>query len=332
MVTAGTKAIGRQWGEQVASYIPYLIVGAILLLAPPFVTPYVRSLMIKILIFAIFAMSLNLIFGYTGLFSLGHAAYFGVAAYASAILTVHYGIESFWLTGAAGILMAAIVAGILGVIALRVSGIYFLFVTMALGELLSSIALKWQSMTGGTSGLIGVPYPDIGLPFTMNATSFYYFVFIVFAICFLLMRRLVNSPFGHALQGIREDELRAQGLGYNTWLYKYIAFIIAGFFAGVAGTLFAPFSGTLVPSHLGVMTSTLVMLMVIIGSDRVFFGPILGTAIVLSLQYFASIYIPARWPMILGGVFVISVFFFRQGVSIYLVKLWNKVSDNLWKR
>jgi branched-chain amino acid transport system permease protein len=306
-------------------FVSYLIVGAILVIMPLLLSPYFHSMMTQILIFSIFAMSLNFVFGYTGLFSLGHAAYLGVAGYGSAILVLRYGVKSFWLAAPAGILMAVVLAAIFGILALRVAGIYFLFTTLALGELVASVALKWRSMTGGTNGLTGIPYPDLGLPFTMNANSFYYFALIIFAVSYFLMYRLINSPFGLALQGIRDDETRAQCLGYNTWLYKYVAFIISGFFAGVAGVLFAPFSGTLVPSHLGVMTSTLVMLMVIIGSDRIVFGPVVGATVVLFLQYSASIYAPARWPFILGGVFVLSVMFLRQGISVHLVRFWSKV-------
>jgi len=307
-----------------ATYI--VAVGLVLLVLPLFIPTYLQGIMTKALIFAIFAMSLNLLTGYTGLFSLGHAAYFGVAAYTSGVLMAHYGVESFWLVAPAGILMAVISASVFGFVALRVSGVYFLLVTLALGQLLYSVALEWQTMTGGTYGLIHTGYPDLGLEwFTMNSMSFYWLVFVVFAISLFLLYRFVKSPFGVALQGIRESENRMRSLGYNTWLYKYVAFIVAGLFAGVAGILFRYYSIVLVPSHLDVLTSTLVLLMVIIGSDRVFWGPVVGAIVITFAEHYSSLYTVDRWPLILGGFFVIVVVFLRGGISIYLLKLWGRL-------
>ena len=311
---------------RLALYCIYALIGVVLILLPPFVSPYLKSMLTKFLIFGIFALSLNLLFGYAGLFSLGHAAFFGVGAYTAAILMVKCGIGNFWLLMIAGLLAATICAAIFGIIALRVSGIYFLLVTFAIGQLLYSIALKWTPVTGGSNGLAGITYPDIGIPgFTMTSTSFHYLVFIFFVICLFVLYRVVRSLFGRALQGIRGDERRMQCLGYNTWLYKYIAFVVGGLFAGVAGVLFSFHSRIVAPEHLGVLTSTIVMLMVIIGSDRVFWGPVLGAAVVVLLEHYSSIYIPERWPMILGGVFVLSVMFLRGGISIHLTRLLKKV-------
>ena len=321
------KPVRWPWQEQLVRFAPYIVSGLILVILPLAVPPYLRSMLTKVLIFAIFAMSLNLSWGYTGLISLGHAALFGVGAYVSAILIMRFGIESFWISAPSGILTAGLLAAFFGIIALRVSGIYFLLVTLALGQLVYYIAIAWRPVTGGTDGVIGIPRPDLGLPwFTWNATSFYFFVLLAFVICFFLLYRLVNSPFGRALQGIREDEPRMRCLGYNTWLYKYVAFIVAGMFAGVAGVLFGHFFGAVVPVHTSVITSTLVLLMVIVGGPRVIFGPVIGAAVVVLLEYFASIYTPARWPLILGAVFVIAVMFLRGGISLYLVRLWRRVS------
>ncbi|MFC2019745.1 branched-chain amino acid ABC transporter permease [Chloroflexota bacterium] len=326
MVKKSPKTLKAPWRERLLAYSPYIVVGLIILILPPFADPYLKSMLAKILIFAIFALSLNLIFGYIGLFSLGHAAFLGVSSYTVAILIVRYGITSFWLVSPIAILVAVLFAAIFGVIALRVSGIYFLLVTLALGQLLYSIALKWRTMTGGSDGIAGIPYPDLGIPaLTMNSTSFYYLVLAVFIICYLLMRRVVKSPFGQALQGIREDELRMKHLGYHTWLYKYIAFIIAGLFAGVAGVLFGSYTTVIVPDYLGVLISTLVMLMVIIGGTGVFWGPALGAAVVVLLEHYASLYTPERWPLILGGVFILAVMLLRGGISTHLLNLWKKV-------
>ncbi len=304
----------------------YILIAIIILILPLFGLADINNMVTKFLIFGLFALSLNLLFGYTGLLSLGHAAYFGVAAYATAILTHNLGIDSFWLLLGAGLLTATICAAFFGFIALRVSGVYFLLVTMAIGELLYSVAVKWRSVTGGSNGIAGIPYPDIGIPgFTLNSTSFYYLVFTLFIICFFILYRVAKSPFGRALQGIRGDERRMKSLGYNTWLYKYIAFVIAGLFAGIAGVLYAPYSGVVSVTSVGILTSATVLLMVIIGGDRVFWGPVLGAALIVFLEHFASIYVSQRWPMILGLIFILSVTFLRGGVAIHWVRFWGKV-------
>jgi len=193
--------------------------------------------------------------------------------------------------------------------------------------LLSVAAVKWRTMTGGTDGLVGIIYPSLGIPgFTWTDTSFYYLVFLAFVICFFLLHRIVNSAFGRALVGIRENEPRMQSLGYNTWAHKYVAFIIGGAFAGVAGALLAFFYGIMVPAHLGIITSTSAMLMVIIGGAGTLFGPVIGAGVIVLLEHIASIYAPERWPLILGGVFVICVLFVRGGFGIYLTRFWRRVN------
>lgn len=279
------------------------------------------------LIYALFALSLNLLFGYTGLFPLGHAAYLGLGGYSAGILVTVLGIRSFWVVAPVSILITAFVAAIFGIIALQTKGLLFAFITMALGQLLVNIAIKWRTVTGGSNGLIGIPLPDLGIPgVTLNQTSFYFLVLIVFVVCFLLMYRLIHSPFGLALQGIRDDEGRLSHLGYNTWLYKIIAFVIAGAFAGTAGVLFGPCNGIIDPSSLGVTTSVIAVLTVIIGGMRIVYGPIIGSAVITTLENLSSIYTPERWPLILGGIFVITVMYLRGGITTHLIRLWKRIS------
>jgi branched-chain amino acid transport system permease protein len=279
------------------------------------------------LIYALFAMSLNLLFGYTGLFPLGHAAYLGLGGYSAGILVTVLGIRSFWVVAPVSILITAFVAAIFGIIALQTKGLLFAFITMALGQLLVNIAIKWRTVTGGSNGLIGIPLPDLGIPgVTLNQTSFYFLVLIVFVVCFLLMYRLIHSPFGLALQGIRDDEGRLSHLGYNTWLYKIIAFVIAGAFAGTAGVLFGPCNGIMDPSSLGVTTSVIAVLTVIIGGMRIVYGPIIGSAVITIIENLSSIYTPERWPLILGGIFVVTVMYLRGGITTHLIRLWKRIS------
>jgi len=322
------KSIRKTRQGRLVRLVPYIAGGAILIVLPPFLPDYVQSLMTKTLIFAIFAMSLNLLIGYTGLFSLGHAAYFGAGGYAIGVLALRYDIESFWIGAPLAILIAGLVAAILGILALQLSGVYFLLITFALGQLLFSVAWKWGWLKSpGVEGIAGIPKPDLGIPwFDWSTTSFYYFVFLVFIICFFLMYRGINAPFGLTQRGIRGRESRMHSLGYHTWLHKYITFIIAGLFAGVAGALFVYHNGLIVPEHFGVGTSTMAMLMVIIGGAGTLFGPVIGATLIVFVEFFSSVYAPERWPLILGIVFIASVMYLRGGIGPHLLALWQKGS------
>jgi branched-chain amino acid transport system permease protein len=314
------------WQRSVITAAPYLLVVIFLFLLPEFAPPYLRSTTVQIMIFAIFALSLNLLFGYTGMFSLGHAAFFGVGAYVTAILFTRHDITSLWLLLPAGAIAGALVAAVFGVIALRVQGMYFLFVTLALGELLAAAALNWTEITGGSNGLFGIGYPSIGGDLRIRAQQYFYIVLIVFIICTAALYRIKRSPFGLALQGIRDDEGRMKHLGYNTWLFKYTAFVVAGGFAGVAGVLFAPSVGTVVPAYLGTQTAAIVMLMIIIGSAHVFTGPIIGASVITFLQYYVSLWQPARWPLILGVIFVISVLVLPGGIGVHIDRVFRRLT------
>lgn len=327
MSTAVTIKTGVDRKSALKQAAGYLVFAIIIIVLPLFVSAYIQNILMAILIYSIFAMSLNIIWGYTGLPSLGHAAFFGVAGYTVGILMINYGINNFWVLAPAGIALAAIFAAILGIPALRMEGGYFLLVTLAMGQLIFSLAQKLRDVTAGDTGLGGITLPNLHIPgLTMTTLQFYYLIFIVFLISVFLIYRVIKSPFGEALQGIRENEPRMRALGYNTWLYKYVAYIIAGLFAGVAGILFASYNGLMSPVHTDVSTSTIAMLMVVLGSTTIIFGPILGSIVVTIIQYVSMIYAPERWPLILGAVFVASVMFLPDGISVYLVRLWRKMT------
>jgi branched-chain amino acid transport system permease protein len=176
-------------------------------------------------------------------------------------------------------------------------------------------------------GISGLSLPSLGFGVSLGTASFYYLVLLIFVICFFVLYRVAHSPFGRALAGIREGEARMQSLGYNTWLYKYLAFVISGIFAGVAGVLFGYYNYLISPTHLGVGTSFLPMVMTIIGGIGTLSGPVIGAALLIFVEHFASILTPDRWPLILGGMFVLAIMFTREGVGVYLWKLWNRVSN-----
>lgn len=306
----------------------FIILALLLVVLPVFLSRNVQGIMTKFLIYAVFAISFDLIFGYTGLVSLGHAAFFGAGGYAVAILSLHYGTNSFWLGGTLAIIVSTLLAFVLGFISLRVTGTYFLLLTFALAQLLYSVAwnIPWFN-SEGMQGIARINFPSLGIPGEVwTDATLYYFVLVISVICYFILRRITKSPFGHALVGIREGEARMIALGYNTWLYKYLAYIIAAPFAGLAGALFAYYSRFISPAQFGLGTSFYPMVMAIIGGTGTLFGPVIGAAVVVFVEYFASVITPERWPLILGIIFVLSIMFLRSGLGVSLNKLWLKVS------
>jgi len=286
---------------------------AVLIALPAVLSSYQLSLVTKMLIFGIFAMSLDLLLGYAGLPSLGHAAYFGVAAYTVGLLALRVA-NNFWLDFPAGLLMAAGVSALFGLFALRTRGSYFLMITLALGQVLWGIAFGWRSLTGGDDGLPSVPRPDLSLPWALtDGIPFYYFVLIFFALAIGALALIVSSPFGRALVGVRESERRMEVLGYDVWRYKYVAFILAGLFAGLAGNLFVYFNGFVSPSYLNILFSASALLMVILGGSGTLLGPAIGAAVIVGLENFISGYME-RWVLVLGIIYVLVTLFAPNGL------------------
>src|SRR6184192_3031174 len=209
--------------------IAFAACAALLLGAPPFLPPYPLTLLTQILIYAIFAMSLDLLLGYTGLASLGHAAYFGIAAYVVAILATRQQ-ASFWACLGAAIVLSTAVAAVFGLVAIRAAGVYFLMITLALGMVVWGLAFRWVSLTMGDNGISGIARPSFFGWSLAQPLPFHYLSVVVFAVAFTLLWLIVRSPFGLSLQGIRETERRMRALGYDVWLHKYVAFVLAGAF------------------------------------------------------------------------------------------------------
>ena len=240
------------------TWLPAIVILLLLLVLPTIVPSYIQSLVTKMMIFALFGVSMNILWGYGGIPTFGHAAFFGFGGYVCGILIIHGGIANFWVNLVLVMVFTALLGAGLGVPAFRVYGvgasdnpIYFLLVTLAFGELLVRVAISARALTGGSTGMSGIPYPDLGLPITINSYSFYFLVLLIVVVCLFVIHRLVNSHYGYALRGIHDNERRMQALGYNTWLYKYTSYIIAGMFGGVAGCLFAYFGGVMVPGQHG---------------------------------------------------------------------------------
>jgi branched-chain amino acid transport system permease protein len=285
-----------------------------LVLLPLGLSSYQLGLLTKMLIFAVFAMSLNLLLGYAGLPSLGHAAYFGMGAYAVALLALRVR-DNFWLDFGGGLLSAALTAALFGLLALRAQGSYLLMITLALAQVLWGIAFGWRWLTGGDDGLPGVPRPAAGLPWSLaDGLPFYYFVLVTFVASAIVLRLVIRSPFGRALVGIRESARRMEVLGYNTWLYKYVAFVLAGFFAGLAGSLFVYYNGFVSPAYLSIVFSAMALIMVILGGAGTWLGPALGSAVIVYLENVISAY-TQRWLLILGLIYVAVTLFAPAGLA-----------------
>jgi branched-chain amino acid transport system permease protein len=308
---------------QLVRFTPAIAVVVLLAAAPAWIDISIISLITKILIFGLLAMSLDVVFGYVGLWSFCHAALFGVAAYANGIMIQQFDITCFWIAAPLSILVAVVVSALFAWIALRMSGIYFLLITLALGQLIFSIAFVWRKMTGGSQGLINIPYPDIGIDF--SPTSFYYFTLIIITLSAWVLHHLLKSPFGYSLQGIRENETRMITLGFNTWRHKFMAFVISGAFAGIAGILYVHYNGIIIPTGVDMASSGLIAIMVIIGGSGTLWGAMIGSGVIYILSYFVSLLTPERWPLILGACFVTAVMFARGGLFPQLCRLWDKI-------
>jgi branched-chain amino acid transport system permease protein len=289
-----------------------LVLGGVVL--PLFADLSILGLFTKILIFGLLAMSLDLLVGYTGLWCFCQATFFGAAAYTIGIFITHLNMTNFWINAFAGILIAVLIAAIFGYISLRVRELTFLLVTLALGEA-GFQAVRRSDFLGSSDGIGGIMYPG----FCSSPEAFFYFVLFVCVVCFILLFFLVRSPFGYVLQGIRENEIRMKSLGYNVGLHKYVAFLISGLFAGIAGVLYVYFNGLISPTSMGLEATGLLWLMLILGGAGTLWGCLTGSAIIYFLQYFVSSLAPLRWPMIVGVIFVLAVMFARRGIYV-LVK------------
>ena len=280
---------------------------------PLFLSTYWVGLLTEIAILAILAMSLDLLLGYTGLPSLGHAAFFGVAAYVVGLLSTRYGM-SFWACVLAAVLIGTLLSATVGLIVSHVRDVYFLMITLAIGMVLWGLSYRWIPVTGGDNGISGIPRLEThaGLPFA-GQTAFYYVTLAVFAVSAVLLWRLVRSPFGLTLRGIRENEGRMRSLGFNTWQHCYVSFILAGLFASVAGVLWAYYNGFVSPTYLDLTASSELFLMVTLGGPATLVGPVLGAGIIVLLKNVMSAY-TARWLLILGIVYIVAIIVAPQGV------------------
>jgi branched-chain amino acid transport system permease protein len=288
----------------------YVALAALALIAP-FLGLYPVFLM-KLLCFAMFACAFNLLLGFTKMLSFGHAAYFGASAYVTGWLVTAQG----WGTIAGilgGVAVALLLGLVIGAIAVRRQGIYFAMITLALAQLVFFVCLQ-ADFTGGENGLQGIPRGSLlGVVGLGNDRTMYYFVLAVFVAVFVLIRRIVHSPFGQVLKAIRANEPRAVSLGYKVDRYKLMAFVLSASLSGLAGSLKALVLGFVTLSDVSQTSSGEVILMTLLGGSGTFLGPVIGANVVVTLQEYLSVVVGAWVSVIIGAIFVVCVMVFRRG-------------------
>lgn len=276
----------------------------------------------EIWIFAMFGLGLNLLLGYTGLLSFGQATFFGSAGYVAGYLLKHHDVNIFLALGV-GVVVGAVSAAMVGYLCVQRSGLYFIMLTFALNQMFFFIAYQWTTVTGGEDGMPGIPRPALlGIDFS-EPLAYYAFVSALFLLALGVMKRIVESPLGKILQAIRENEVRAQAVGYDTARFKLLAFVIGGAFSGLAGVLYAMLFGIVPLEAIGFVFSGNVVFATLIGGTGSLYGPVIGAVVFIWLSESVSV-VWARWPLLLGVAFVIVVLFFRGGVVEAWERLWAR--------
>jgi branched-chain amino acid transport system permease protein len=304
-----TAALSRR---EIALHLAALV---LLLLAPLFLGPADLTTLGRILYYALLAASLALLVGIVGLPSLGHAAYFGIGAYTAGLVARDV-TTSFWVLLIAATVVAGVAAAATGWLAVRSRGIFFLMLTLAIGEIVFLFAERAEGLTGGSNGLFGIPTPEIapGTDLSEPATM-YWLIVVVFAIGYVLLSLVSRSPFGLALRGVRDNEDRMRALGYSTPRYKFVAFIVAGAIAGLAGALLASQQRLVTPADASFGTAVVALVAVIIGGAGSLWGACLGAGIVIIVRDEIGASLDGHGPLLLGAVFIIAVYVLPGGVA-----------------
>ena len=297
----------------------------------PFVLPY-TALATEVLIFSLAVIAFDLLLGFTGVMIFCQASFFGTAVYLTALSIIHWK-ASLFLAIFIGVGGSAVLALVIGYMATLRKGSYAVLLTLAFNELIFFVAYQWRTVTGGDDGLRGIPRPPLEIPSLFRVSldseiTFYYFVLVFFLLSFFIIKRIIDSPFGKVLVAIRENETRAEAIGFNSRIFKLLSFEVCGIFIGLAGALYVLFMNFAHISNVAFDTSGNIVMMELIGGIGTLFGPILGAFLVVLASEKASA-IWARWPLIMGVIFIIFVLFARGGIwgiITSLKKKWIKSS------
>jgi branched-chain amino acid transport system permease protein len=290
---------------------------------------YYVNIATQMLIYAVLALGLNVLVGYAGLVTLGHAGLFGIAAYAGATL-INAG-HGHVVVAIGACVATLIVTAMFAVLALRGTGLGFVMITVALGQIVWGVAYRWISLTNGDNGVsINTRPAPFGLDLS-SAPAFYWATLVVFLVAVAMMAVFVASPFGAAVRGTRDQPRRMSALGYNVWLTRFLAFLFSGFWSGIAGLLYLYYNQFVSPQTVALSASAEALLMVIAGGTATLLGPIAGAVLVIIMKDVASAYIE-RWNFVLGAIFVVIVIFMPEGLVPGSVRLWRWAIASLWPR
>ena len=293
------------------------------LVLPSAAGPFWTGLVTQMLIFGLLALSVDLLLGHAGLFSLTHASFFAVSAYTVAILQVRYGVPTA-LAAPAGIL-AGTALGLVYGLAVRTRGVYFILITIALGYIVWGVAVRWGSFTGGDNGVTNVPFPALGGAAITSHTQYYYVVLATVLLCGLGYHTLVRSPFGLGLRGIKGSETRMQSLGYRTAAHLYAAFVLSAALASLAGVLYVYYNRFVNPVASSFPISVEAALMAIVGGSGTIVGPFIGAAVVLGLRNWVSSFFEMHHA-IMGAVFIATVLWAPAGLVGLAGRLYARLS------
>jgi branched-chain amino acid transport system permease protein len=280
--------------------------------APVGLSEFYLTVLCEALVMSMLALSFNLLFGYMGQLSFGQAAFYGLGGYAVALLMTKAQFN-FWLSLVAGVLLAALVGAIVGYFCVRLRGIYFSVLTLAFGQLIFFIVFKWHNFTGGDDGIQGVFPPE----YLKSPITYYYFLLAVFLVSTYGLWRLVNSPFGQIVKGMRENDTRTEFLGINLARYQLIAFVFAAALAGLAGAIWVPFYRSVAPSYLTWIKSGEPVMAAILGGPSLFFGPVLGMFIMTFFHAWVLGF-TVYWPVVMGALILLIIFFLPGGILGYI--------------
>jgi len=303
-----------KWTINLKPYWWAIAILFLLLILPSFLPRFYVYTLALVLVTALLAMSNNLVLGYGGMLALHHCAFYGVGAYTAALIIIKTPLP-MWVGFVAGPIMAAAVGWLIGWFCVRLRGVYFGFLAIALGTLVWAIVYKWYDFTGGDDGLHGIPVPS----FLSSVNSAYYLILIIVTICLILMYLIVKSPFGIILQATRDNPERSEAVGINVKHHKLIAFVIASFFGGVAGVLFVIVERSISPEMMFWVISAEVVFMCLLGGMYTFMGPVVGATVVVLLRIYVGTY-TEYWTLILGVILVLLILFLPGGVVGYFLE------------
>ena len=290
----------------------------VLLLLPVFLPRFYVYLVSIILLYGLLATSLNLVLGYGGIFQFHHAVFYGVGAYGTTLMLTKTGLPPM-LAFIVGPLVSATFGLVLGIICIRLSKLYFGMLQISLGSLVWAIVYRWYSFTGGDDGIHGIPIPEM----LSSPKGAYYFTLIITLVCLFVMWKIIQSPFGSVLQGIRDNPVRSEMIGINVRMHQLLALVLAGFFAGVAGSLFVVVDNTVFPDMLFWTFSLEILIMCLLGGWFTFLGPMLGAAVIVALRTFVSTYTD-YWALVLGIIMMLVIFFLPNGILGYVEEKFKR--------